>query len=391
MKINYEQRRLKIQAQLPPNTLFLVTNFPDEDNGETNSNFYYLTGLTFFTPVCLFLNAQGDFGLIADQFTRNPWNGDLLTLKHLTNLGFKNFCLARDLKSFLVNYHHFLIPHPIAVNYQKLTEFFKNRAEQVQISDLLMKARMIKDVSEIYYLKQAAKITAQAFKHIQNVPKINLRERELTGLFNQRLYQQQSNEAFKTIVATGKNTTTLHHQASYQKIQKNDLVLLDAGASFNHYACDVTRVYPAKQFSPAQKKLYRIVLKVQQTVIQNVKPGISFSELQQIADDTTYRALFKLGLLKKPLKQLTIHSIGHWLGLSVHDVGDYRLPLQPGMVLTIEPGIYLGAHFSSPWKNLGIRIEDTVLVTQNGCQVLTAKIPKTIKALEKIYLHQPDT
>ncbi len=388
MKINYLNRRLNVQKKLLVNSILLLTNYPTEENNETNSNFYYLTGLSISTPVCLFLTWDGKFGLIADHFARNPWNGDQLSKNYLGKFGFKYFYLINELDLCFNQYlnHKIVMVHPFTKEFSKLLEYLKNKFFTIELIDLLKSMRMIKDEAEIYSLVQAAKITTQAFKKIQLSPKIDLYEGELSCLFNKNLYQQNSIEAFKTIVASGKNTTILHYQGYHRKIRQDDLILVDAGASFNHYACDVTRVYPASgKFSVAQKKLYKLVLYIQQTVIKQIKPGITFLELQEMADKITYLGLKKLGILNKiiKLKELTIHSIGHWLGLNVHDLGDYQIPLQPGMVLTIEPGIYLGEKFGYPWKNLGIRIEDTVLVTKTGYKILTAKIPKTIKSLEK--------
>ena len=180
------------------------------------------------------------------------------------------------------------------------------------------------------------------------------------------------------------------------------MVLVDAGAEYENYAADVTRTFPASgKFSPEQRAVYEIVLEAQLAAIKSIKPGASWNRAQEIVVKIITQGLRDLGILKGNVADLIhknayvpfyMHRVGHWLGLDVHDVGRYKdhekwRQLQPGMVLTVEPGIYLSAlipNLPKRWHNIGVRIEDDVVVTKTGCNVLSKKIPKTIQEIETI-------
>jgi Xaa-Pro aminopeptidase len=183
---------------------------------------------------------------------------------------------------------------------------------------------------------------------------------------------------YPSIVGSGPNTTTLHYDVNRRQTRDGDLVLIDAGAEWGQYTADVTRTFPVSgKFTARQKAIYDLVLGTQQTAFDSTRPGTTIARLEEVArgymrahsgtlcGDETCDAYF-------------IHGLSHWLGMDVHDVGDYRTPLGPGMVLTLEPGIYL------PRESLGVRIEDDVLVTATGAEWLSAKAPKTTTEIERL-------
>lgn len=212
---------------------------------------------------------------------------------------------------------------------------------------------------------------------------------------------------YPSIVGCGANATTLHYVESQSPIKQGELLLMDVGAEYEHYTADVTRTYPVNgKFTMEQAEIYQIVYDAQEAVAKATKPGVTFGQLSQIARSTINEGLFKLGLvLDKNSRQVNvwnIHGLGHWLGMNVHDVGDYQAKLQPGMVFTNEPGIYIreDALDNLPdtpemkafkekvrpvyekYKNIGVRIEDDMLVTESGVEWMTAKLPRKISDIE---------
>lgn len=212
---------------------------------------------------------------------------------------------------------------------------------------------------------------------------------------------------YPSIVGCGANATTLHYVESQSPVKKGELLLMDVGAEYEHYTADVTRTYPVNgKFTKEQAEIYQIVYDAQEAVAKATKPGVTFGQLSQIARNTINEGLFKLGLVTdKASRQAGIwsfHGLGHWLGMNVHDVGNYAAPLRPGMVYTNEPGIYIreDALDNLPdtpenkafiakvrpvfekYKNIGVRIEDDMLVTDSGVEWMTGKLPRSIADIE---------
>jgi Xaa-Pro aminopeptidase len=212
---------------------------------------------------------------------------------------------------------------------------------------------------------------------------------------------------YPSIVGCGPNATTLHYVESQSPIVKSNLLLMDVGAEYDHYTADVTRTFPVNgKFTKEQAEIYQIVYDAQEAVAKATKPGVKFSELGRIANRVVADGLFKLGLTTDRDSQQHriwfMHGLGHWLGMNVHDVGDYGAPLAPGMVFTNEPGIYIRADAldylaDTPenraliakikpafekYKNIGVRIEDDMLVTAHGVEWMTASLPRKIRDIE---------
>ncbi|MCP4840610.1 MAG: Xaa-Pro dipeptidase, partial [Halieaceae bacterium] len=208
--------------------------------------------------------------------------------------------------------------------------------------------------------------------------------------------------AYPSIVGGGQNACVMHYVDNSDKLRDGDLVLIDAGCELENYASDVTRTFPVNgTFSVAQRALYDLVLSAQLAAIEEVKPGNHWNQPHDASVLVLTEGLVELGLLKGKVSALVkeeayrpyyMHRVGHWLGLDVHDVGDYRVAeewrvLEPGMVMTVEPGLYIPADdlsVAKKWRGIGIRIEDDVLVTEDGCEVMTSWAPKTTKEIEAL-------
>ncbi|MBT5635009.1 MAG: Xaa-Pro dipeptidase, partial [Gammaproteobacteria bacterium] len=222
-------------------------------------------------------------------------------------------------------------------------------------------------------------------------------EGEILHQFNQ---QGSRTVAYDTIVAGGNNACTLHYIQNSEPLNDGDLVLIDAGAEWAGYAADITRTFPINgRFTTPQRQLYEIVLAAQQAAINQVQPGKRWNAPHQAAVRVITQGLLELKILKGELKQLIkeekykpfyMHQTGHWLGMDVHDVGQYKIDgkwrlLQPGMVMTVEPGLYIPHGMkgvAKKWWEIGIRIEDDIVVTEEGCEVLTSDAPKGVKEIE---------
>jgi Xaa-Pro aminopeptidase len=237
--------------------------------------------------------------------------------------------------------------------------------------------RLVKDPAELARLRRAIDITAQAHRAALRALAPDLYEYQVEAVVEYTFRNLGADRVgFPSIVGSGPNSTTLHYDANRRRMEAGDLVVVDIGAEYGQYTADVTRTFPVSgRFTDRQRAIYELVLGTQQAAIDSVRPGTTVARLNQIA-----RAYMREhgGTLcgDRTCDAYFIHGLSHWLGMRVHDVGDYRTPLAAGMVLTIEPGIYLSD------EPLGVRIEDDVLVTANGCEVLSAGAPKTVRDIE---------
>jgi Xaa-Pro aminopeptidase len=277
---------------------------------------------------------------------------------------------------------------------------------------LLNEMRLIKDADEIAIMQRAATISAHAHARAMRCAKPGLREYHLDAELLHEFRRNGSQfPAYGSIVATGANACVLHYRAGDAELRDGDLVLIDAGCELDSYASDITRTFPVNgKFSGPQKTLYEIVLAAQQAAMAATKPGLRFIDGHDASVKVLSQGMLDTGLLDKnkvgtlddvlakgDYRHFYMHRTGHWLGMDVHDVGDYRdaapageekpwRTLQAGMVLTIEPGIYVRPTEGVPEEfwNIGIRIEDDALVTEEGCKLLTHEAPKTITEIEAV-------
>lgn len=237
-------------------------------------------------------------------------------------------------------------------------------------ADLIPEMRRIKDDLEITQIRKAVDITGKGIVAAMKSVEPGMKEFQLQSIL-EHVYEMEGAQflGFSTILAAGSNSTVLHYGDNNQTIREDGLVLIDTGAAWQHYSADVTRTFPVSgKFSPREKELYELVLKAADTAIQNVRVGADhYNELHLAAKGVLEEAGYA---------KYFIHGIGHFVGLDVHDAGNYALPLKEGVVLTIEPGIYI------PEEGIGIRIEDVVLVTKDGPEVLSRQIPRTVQEIE---------
>ncbi|HKU37951.1 MAG TPA: aminopeptidase P N-terminal domain-containing protein [Polyangiales bacterium] len=273
--------------------------------------------------------------------------------------------------------------------------------EIVDPTVILHEMRLRKSEGELEVMHQAARITGEAHAAAMRLAGPGRYEYEVEAELL-RVFRARGAErpAYGSIVGSGPNATILHHRKNDRRMQEGDLLLIDAGAEFGYYACDVTRTFPVSgRFSEAQRALYQVVLDAQLAAIESVRPGVTVPYVHGAALEVLVAGLVDLGIVEGPApeaieaeryKPYYMHRTSHWLGMDVHDVGEYHVDKRPrqleaGMVLTVEPGIYVaaGSACDPKWHGIGIRIEDDVLVTQTGRRVLTDGIPKTVAELEQ--------
>ena len=267
-------------------------------------------------------------------------------------------------------------------------------------SDLLHEMRLFKTPQEIDLMRHAVKASAAAHHAALHETRPGMHEYEIEALLEYHFRRNGAEgPAYPSIVASGANATILHYISNDQQMQAGDLLLIDAGSEYACYCSDVTRTFPVgREFSAPQRAIYSLVLTAQKHAIEMIRPGIGFDDVHQRATEILINGLRDLGLLsgstesileKGDYRQFYMHRTSHWLGMDVHDVGKYRVgdesrTLEPGMVLTVEPGLYIAADADVPaaYQGIGVRIEDDVLVTANGYDVLTSAIPKEIDDIE---------
>lgn len=275
--------------------------------------------------------------------------------------------------------------------------------ELVSLEHILHEMRMFKSPEELKLIRRAADVSAKAHVKAMQKCKPGMYEYQIEAELIYNFVQDGLRAvAYPSIVAGGKNACVLHYTENADKLKSGDLLLVDAGAECDHYAADITRTFPVSgRFSEAQKQLYQLVLDAQAAAIAQISPGQPWHLAHDASVEVLTKGLVSLGLLKgrvaklikdEKYKQFYMHRIGHWLGMDVHDVGDYKVDkewrvLEPGMVLTIEPGLYIPEDcqtVAEQWRGIGIRIEDDVLVTAEGREILTGGVPKTIAEIESL-------
>jgi len=274
--------------------------------------------------------------------------------------------------------------------------------ELVSLEHDLHELRLFKSKAEVKAMRKAAQIAAKAHVKVMQAAPSATNEAELQAELMLVFYRNQCPWSYQPIVGAGDNSCVLHYIDNNQPINQGDLILVDAGCECEGYASDITRTFPANgRFNPEQKALYELVLKSQLAAIKLVRPGNLWLDAHHKVVEILTVGLVELGLLQGELKELIdseaykefyMHKTGHWLGLDVHDVGDYTIDgesrqLEPGMVLTIEPGLYIApdCELVEPrWRGIGIRIEDDVLVTRDGNEVLSRDVPKSVAEIEAL-------
>jgi Xaa-Pro aminopeptidase len=273
--------------------------------------------------------------------------------------------------------------------------------EFVALDHVLHDMRLFKSRAEVDVMRESARIAAEAHIRAMRFCKPGMNEFEVMAELLHEFRRHNADTSYQPIVGGGANSCILHYRENDQTLNDGDLLLVDAGCEYQCYASDITRTFPINgRFTPEQRAIYDIVLEANQAAISKVKPGASWDDPHAAAVRVITQGLVKLGLLKGRVSALEkdgayrryfMHRTGHWLGMDVHDVGDYKIGdewrvLEPGMALTIEPGIYIPAGRGVPkrFQNIGVRIEDDVVVTKDGVEVLTAGAPKNADEIESL-------
>lgn len=426
----YKNRRAKVMQEMGPGSIAIVAaNKEIARNGDSDypfrqdSNFYYLTGFNEPHAVLVLIPGRKEGEFLLFNRERNPemevWTG--------TRAGQQGACeiygadqafpigkFEQELPDLMEGCHKVFYFVGFDLNFDEKIIAAQNKVrnkvrsgvnapvEFIQLEKILREMRLSKSSVELDLMRKAAEITAQGHSRAMRNCKPGKMEYELEAEIQYAYLSNGSRApAYNHIIGAGQNSCVLHYNDNNAEIKSGDVVLVDSGAEYQYYAADVTRTFPANgRFSAEQKAIYEVVLKAQQAVIDLVRPGLIWNKLQEMSDQMIAKGLLELGLVsgtlesvleKQSHREFYMHRIGHWLGMDVHDVGTYRIndqwrPLEPGMVFTVEPGIYIPAsnHVDSKWWNIGVRIEDNILVTQDGYENLTAAIPKTVADIEAL-------
>lgn len=401
----FKKRREKLLQKLPKNSAVILSTNPVQKRNHDvdftfrpDSNFYYLTGFQEPNAVIVLSSEQYIMFLRDKDKKCEIWNGKRLGVKQAKpQLNLDKAFDINDINNKLLN---------LLKDYDKIFFDFANLTTNLvdiitkkpysSLQEHLADLRVIKDEIEIDNIKNAIQISKEA--HIlamKNVKNYQF-EYHLASDFAKTFAFNNVQDAYPPIVASGGNATTLHYIENNSKLKNSDLVLIDAGCEYNYYASDITRTFPVNgKFSKPQSQIYQLVLDAQTQAIASIKVGDKIDAPNKIAKQVIKEGLLKLGILQKnhKVEKYFMHSTSHYLGLDVHDAGAYKVNsklrrFEAGMVVTIEPGIYItdDDKIAKKYHNIGIRIEDNILVTKNGAEVLSANIPKQIKEIEKIML-----
>ena len=369
-------RRKALSGMMKTNTAELYyAGDPKRENGDQeypfvpDADFYYLTGFEEKSAVLAAVKdeSEASFTLFIKKTDRKMarWTGESYTASSVKKAtGIKEVKYLDELKPFL----------------EKLSSEHPEIKVRRKHTDLAI-LRQVKEKEEIECHKTAAEITIKGVNNILTHLRPGMHEYEIEAYFDFVLKSHNAGHAFETIAASGANACVLHYTKKDALIKRGDMVLFDLGASWNGYACDVSRTYPASgKFTRLQKKLYEVVLEGLKAAENAAKPGVCKNDLQFISKDVMAKKLVELGIIgeEKEIDRYYHHGSGHYIGLFTHDVGDNMALLEKDMMFTLEPGLYFDEY------GIGIRIEDTLLVTRDGVNILTDSIPKEPEDIERI-------
>lgn len=424
----YKNRRNSLKESLPENSVLLIPGadmqYRNADSAyafRQDSNFYYFSG--FCEPTSLIAIVNNKDGISTIIFVppkdklREIWDGYRAgpigaVDDFLFDKAYDNTQIDTVMPDILNGSNQVLYAIGKKSGFdQKVIDWTtqagsKDRHSKsiniIDASSLLGNARLIKDDHEISLMRKACDISAEA--HIEAMKSVKSidSEQHIESLYCNEFSKRGGRfQAYTPIVAGGENACTLHYVENNQNLNKSDLLLVDAGCEYEMYASDITRTFPVSgKFSDEQLKIYEIVLEAMNAAIDQVKPGNDIMQPQEISERVITEGLIRIGLLEGDpeelhksgaFKEFYMHKIGHWLGLDVHDAGDYMegdeyMKFKPGMITTIEPGIYISSSMDvdDKWKGIGVRIEDDILVTKDGNENLTSKVPSDPKEIESL-------
>lgn len=427
----FAQRRQHLMAKMGKNTIAIIAAAPEcLRNADSdylyrqNSDFYYLTGFCEPEAILVLLPGRAE--------------GETIMFNRVRDLAQETWHGRRAGQEGVVNHYGVDAAYPIAEFSNQLPDLLLGRekicyaigrqeeldrqligalnqlrsrvrmgiivpSEFVNLEQWLHRQRQIKSDHEIQLLRKAAEISAQAHIRAMQACKAGLYEYSLVAELQYEFTRNGSAApAYNYIVGSGENSCILHYNENNALLKEGDLVLIDAGCEYQYYAADITRTFPVNgRFSVEQRAIYEIVLAAQLASIAEARPGSTLEKVHMASVRVLVAGLVQLGILQGNVDELIeqkayfpfyMHRTGHWLGLDVHDAGSYKIDgewcvLEPGMVHTIEPGIYIAANtpgVEKKWWNIGVRIEDDVLITKQGCEILSVAAPKTVAEIEAL-------
>ena len=426
----YQQRRAALLAKMPANSVMLIAAASHQSrNGDAeyafrqNSDFYYLTG--FNEPDGLLVLKPGSTSPSV-MFTQprdrdmEIWNGyragpEGCVADYGVDAAYELKEIDTQMPNLIDGVDQLFYPLARKTSLDgRVKGWIESIAQRVRAGAAVPKAltdsdtllhemRLFKSDAEVELMAQAAEISAQAHVAAMQECRVGMNEFQLEAIIQGHCMKSGARyQAYTPIVAAGANACILHYIENDKPIADGDLILIDAGCELDNYASDITRTFPANgKFTAEQRAIYELVLKANIACIELVKPGLNWDALHQASVRILTEGLVELGLLSGDVDALIdsgafrrfyMHRIGHWLGMDVHDVGSYRVngewrDLEPGMVTTVEPGLYIAPDDHSVearWRGIGVRIEDDVLVTATGARVLTDSVPKDPDEIEAL-------
>jgi len=427
----FKRRRRQFMRMMGPNSIAIIPTAPTvtrnrdvEYRFRPDSDFHYLTGFPEPEAVAVLIPGRehGEYILFCRERDkkREMWDGsragqegacEIYGADDSFPIGDLNDILPRMLEQCERVFYAMGFNPDLDKHLGEWVNDIRNHSrsgmhgplEFVALDHYLHDMRLYKSRAEIKAMRTAARITAKAHKRAMQVCQPGMTEYQLEAEINHEFARHGArHEAYPSIVGGGNNACVLHYIENTDVLNDGDLVLIDAGCEYDYYAADITRTFPVNgTFTAPQRELYELILEAQEAAIKKVKPGNHWNDPHEAAIKTVTKGLVELGILKGSVPKLIkdkgyekyyVHRTGHWLGMDVHDVGDYKIDgewrlLEPGMALTIEPGIYIpkGTRgIDARWRSIGIRIEDDVLVTKDGYDILSKDAPKTIQEIESL-------
>ncbi len=399
----YKNNRQRVLDEISDNSLLILFagKSPKKTGDENyqftpNRNFYYLTGIDEEDHILVLSKINGEskeYLFIKEvDSVREKWEGKTIRKEEVADI-----CDISDVK-YLGDFNSFI--ERIILNKEDIniyldlekgntsysfineikTQYFNINIKNAH--NLIGKLRLIKTTEEVDRIKKAISITIEGVKELMKNSKPGIKEYELEAYFDFVCKKNGIKDlAFKTIAAAGKNATVLHYVTNDSELKDGDLILFDLGAQYKYYNGDISRTFPTNgKFTERQKEVYNAVLKVNNMVISEMKPGVSFLELNKKAREWIAEECISLGLItnKEDVSKYYYHSIGHSLGMDTHDIEleNRDVIFEEGMIYTVEPGIYIEE------EGIGIRIEDDILITKDGHEVLTKEMIKTVEEIE---------
>jgi Xaa-Pro aminopeptidase len=430
-KSEYARRRKALMAQMAPNSIAIlpaapvyIRNRDVEHIYRQQSDFQYLSGFPEPEAVIVLIPGRehGEYVLFCRE--RDPlrelWDGlragqdgamDTYGADDAFPIGDIDDILPGLIEGRERVYYAIGSNHEFDQNLMEWVNVIRSKArlgasppkEFVALDHLLHDMRLYKSANEVKLMREAADISARAHIRAMQASRAGLFEYHLEAELDYEFRKSGSKmPAYGSIVAAGRNACILHYRENDAPLKDGDLVLIDAGCEIDCYASDITRTFPVNgRFSPEQKAIYELVLKANEEAFKFIAPGRHWNEAHEATVRVITAGLIELGLLQGELEALIaseaykpfyMHRAGHWLGLDVHDVGEYKVGgewrvLEVGMAMTVEPGIYIAVDnldVAKKWRGIGVRIEDDVVVTKSGCEILTQGVPKSVAEIEAL-------